>query len=106
MKLKRDKVLTSWYDGSYFSFFLKKYKKNIAIPCAFYVLENINILIIYLNLTVTPAAEVDLRMVTYEEMLEDWFSLSEEPATPEGKANTNVESLAKSYKLKKKAAPQ
>lgn len=38
-----------------------------------------------LSLTFMPTADAALRRVTYEEMLEDWFSLSAELATPEGK---------------------
>ena len=39
------------------------------------------------SLTFIPADEVDLRRVTYEAMLEDWFCLSEEPEAPVVKAD-------------------
>lgn len=45
------------------------------------------------SLTFTLADEVGLRSVTYEAMLEDWFSLSEEPAAPVGKP-TNIKTFS------------
>lgn len=39
-----------------------------------------------------PTAEAALRRVTYEEMLEDWLSLSEDPAAPE-RNPTNINAL-------------
>lgn len=41
------------------------------------------------NLTFMTPAEVALRRVTYEEMLEDWFSLNDEPAAP-GQKQTDI----------------
>lgn len=50
--------------------------------------------------TFMPTADVALRRVTYEEMFEDWFNLSEDPPVPEGKT-TDITSLFSSSQYSK-----
>lgn len=90
MQAPNIKEHNSWWIHSWISFILSRTGVPCYCICALFTiwfdwLNWFNSSRLTLSLTFTPAAEVALRRVTYEEMLEDWFSLSEEPATPGGK---------------------